>query len=509
MKAIILAAGRGTRLRPLTLLKPKPLLEVRGISILENMILALKKGGINEILVVTGYKSSMFSHLAKKLNFKEIRNENYASKNSAASLKLVIDEIVKGSIILNADLYITQDFFRFIKPNVSQFIAQKIKNNTISWGYITDFNCKILDIDKNATSGYGDGVAILDNENDIKILKKEIRNTDDNDYWEVAIEKCLDKINFYAYFADFYVEIDSFKDALQNNLLTPEEIAMQCSQTPKIKRLGGITNINYKIKFNNENKVIRISRNGLENIIDINAEKRILNLIESSENIKETQDNLSITSKSEFFDSNIKLSSFLNGYKNLTFSDLRNKQKVFPLIISKLKKLHSIDAKNADIPIFYLSDEIRKYENLAKVKLLTSLEHKEITQIAKELDCKKMFLCHRDLQAPNIMYNGNDIKFIDFEYAGLSPLSWELGNLTSELKFSKNDILYFLKLWNGFKDSKTAFKSENITYLEILQGQLISNYIWALWGFIYDRSELAREYIIKLDSIFKEIKRYK
>ena len=38
MKAIILAAGIGTRLSPMTLLKPKPLLEIKGKTILENMI---------------------------------------------------------------------------------------------------------------------------------------------------------------------------------------------------------------------------------------------------------------------------------------------------------------------------------------------------------------------------------------------------------------------------------------------------------------------------------------
>ncbi|MWV62717.1 NTP transferase domain-containing protein [Helicobacter saguini] len=488
MKAIILAAGRGTRLQPLTLLKPKPLLEIKGISILENMINILRKSGVKDIIVVTGYKAEMFKPLAKRLKFKQIIYKDYATKNSAASLKLVKDEITKGTIILNADLYLTKDFLSYKRANVSQIIAQEFKQSQDSfWGYITDSNFKILDIDLNATNGFGDGVAILDNESDIAILKNEIDKIDDNQYWEYSILNSLKKIDFYCFSANFYVEIDSFKDALRNNLLTPQDIAMQCSENAKIQRLGGITNINYKIRFNKENKVIRISRLGLENIIDINVEKRVLGLLQG----------LDITPKSEFFDT-IKLSDFLQGYRILSSKDLKNQKIIFPLLIKNLKKLHSIDCRNADIPRYFLSEEIAKYEKLTNVRILTTLEHKKLMDIARNLDSKEFVLCHRDLQMPNIMFNGSDIKFIDFEYAGLSCVEWEIGNMCSELQFSKGEILEFLEMWN-------VESAKILTYKDVLSGMLISNYIWALWGFIYDRFDLAREYISRLDSNIKEI----
>jgi len=55
MKAIILAGGLGTRLRPLTNETPKPLLPVKGIPIVEHAILNFKKHGINEIILSIGY----------------------------------------------------------------------------------------------------------------------------------------------------------------------------------------------------------------------------------------------------------------------------------------------------------------------------------------------------------------------------------------------------------------------------------------------------------------------
>lgn len=51
MRVIILAAGKGERMRPLTLAKPKPLLEVCGISLIEHHIINLKKAGFSEIVV--------------------------------------------------------------------------------------------------------------------------------------------------------------------------------------------------------------------------------------------------------------------------------------------------------------------------------------------------------------------------------------------------------------------------------------------------------------------------
>ena len=55
MRAILLAAGMGTRLRPLTLDTPKSLIEVNGRPLLERQIEFLRERGVEEIIVVTGY----------------------------------------------------------------------------------------------------------------------------------------------------------------------------------------------------------------------------------------------------------------------------------------------------------------------------------------------------------------------------------------------------------------------------------------------------------------------
>ena len=59
-RAIILAAGEGKRLRPVTLKTPKPLVDVNGTRLIDTSISALKSNGIHEIYIVTGYKKELF-----------------------------------------------------------------------------------------------------------------------------------------------------------------------------------------------------------------------------------------------------------------------------------------------------------------------------------------------------------------------------------------------------------------------------------------------------------------
>ncbi len=74
MKAVIIAAGEGKRLRPITSSRPKPLIPIAGKSLLEHTILGLKNSGINEILLIVGYKESLikeyFGDGKEKFNLK-------------------------------------------------------------------------------------------------------------------------------------------------------------------------------------------------------------------------------------------------------------------------------------------------------------------------------------------------------------------------------------------------------------------------------------------------------
>jgi len=82
MKAIILAAGRGSRMKNLTDERPKCLVELRGKSLLDWQLEALLGAGITEIAVVTGYKRELLEHRG----LIEFHNERWAETNMVSSL---------------------------------------------------------------------------------------------------------------------------------------------------------------------------------------------------------------------------------------------------------------------------------------------------------------------------------------------------------------------------------------------------------------------------------------
>lgn len=66
-RAIIMAAGFGSRMEPVTNEIPKPLVKVNGRAMIESIIQALKENGIDEIYIVVGYKKDKFAFLEKSI----------------------------------------------------------------------------------------------------------------------------------------------------------------------------------------------------------------------------------------------------------------------------------------------------------------------------------------------------------------------------------------------------------------------------------------------------------
>lgn len=102
-RAIIMAAGIGQRLRPVTLATPKPLISVRGTRMIDTIIQGLHQNGITEIYVVVGYLAEQFQSLPQQYpGLTLLENPWYDTCNNIASLYTARAHI-ENAIILDGD----------------------------------------------------------------------------------------------------------------------------------------------------------------------------------------------------------------------------------------------------------------------------------------------------------------------------------------------------------------------------------------------------------------------
>lgn len=104
--AVVLAAGRGSRLLPHTASTPKCLLDLGGETILDVQVRSFVAAGIPRILVVTGYRADLVAHsLASWPQVECLENRAYATTNSLASLALAAASASGRSFVLvNGDV---------------------------------------------------------------------------------------------------------------------------------------------------------------------------------------------------------------------------------------------------------------------------------------------------------------------------------------------------------------------------------------------------------------------
>ena len=120
MKAIILAGGRGKRLRPITDYVPKPLIPIKNIPIIEWQIKYLKKFGISEIIVCSGYKTKMIENYLnnKKLGIKITFSVEDKPLGTGGAIKKAGKKIKDRSfLVINGDTITNIDLKKLIKKN--------------------------------------------------------------------------------------------------------------------------------------------------------------------------------------------------------------------------------------------------------------------------------------------------------------------------------------------------------------------------------------------------------
>lgn len=106
-RAVFMAAGFGSRMVPITLNTPKPLVRVKGTRMIDTLLDAIIAAEIEEIYIVRGYLSEQFDQLLSKYPMiKFLENPLYNETNSIGSI-VIAGDLIRNAYVLEADLYLS------------------------------------------------------------------------------------------------------------------------------------------------------------------------------------------------------------------------------------------------------------------------------------------------------------------------------------------------------------------------------------------------------------------
>jgi len=223
MKAVILAAGASKRLKPITDDKPKCLLKIGDIILIDYQIEALKSLGIKDIFVICGYKAKKLIYL-KQQGVQLIYNEKYEIWNNIYSFYLT-KNIKSDFVLINCDVLFHKKILAQLLDNDTQCGATLCIDDK---KYLSEEEMKVkLDNDKiiniskyiNPDEAGGEYIGLAKFKyNKIKKLYQVIENLiskgKTNLWYEDAFNYIFNEINFCCLFTSGlpWIEIDTIED---------------------------------------------------------------------------------------------------------------------------------------------------------------------------------------------------------------------------------------------------------------------------------------------------------
>lgn len=218
-RAIFLAAGFGSRLVPITLNTPKPLIRVNGKKMIETLLDAVVEAGIEEIIIVRGYLSEQFDQLKYKYpNIKFVENPIFNEANNISSA-IRVKELFQNAYVLEADWVLYNSKLIRKYEYTSNILGFKV-DKTDDWCFSTDNNGIIYEQKVGGINCHQMIGIVYFNAEDGKKLEKDLQDVYDEPggkerYWDqvaFVYRKQNYKIEIRECQKEDIIEIDTFNE---------------------------------------------------------------------------------------------------------------------------------------------------------------------------------------------------------------------------------------------------------------------------------------------------------
>lgn len=199
-KAVILAAGLGSRLRSITKNEiPKPFLKIKNRSLIERSIEKLKDCGIQEIIIVTGHLNHFFDSLKEKYQgVKIVKNDDYSETGSMASFYCTKEMVMNDDILLlEGDLIYEIDALKNILFDEHKDCILLSEDKQMTDDYYVELNDEnniicITHDSKSINGEFGEWTGIQKLSNDL--IKNMFKKYENEKNPKLGYEYCLEKV---------------------------------------------------------------------------------------------------------------------------------------------------------------------------------------------------------------------------------------------------------------------------------------------------------------------------